>query len=423
MGWVEQIVRYLLIFFEYYSFFYVIFRKDFRRPLKQNIAGIVICCIVLFVSMALELPLEGNVIPLIIYILLYFIFEVSIVEMIGLALGQWLTLSMMGMMVYVGLEHWNLERNILEKIIMLIISMCLWFYHVVIGGKVGQELSQLPIRIWYLFDFVMLILTVMMAFFSYVIVEELPGGKVVVAGKGLVILGGSLIVTVLIVMIYYFNRTKSLQLQKELLEIQNKQQREYFLQLLKKEEETKCFRHDIINDLLALQNYCEQQNYDKLESYLESTLGVISNISKSRYDVGNDIINMVLSYYLYSIEDSYDVEVDGYINESIPIDQRDLCTVSANLVKNAVEAVKKLEYGKITFDIAQGTQYLVIKVGNTFEGDLNLGKDGMPETTKKDKKNHGIGLQNVKQVVQKYEGKYSIDVKDGRYLVEIFLKL
>lgn len=423
-----QIARYMLIFFESYSFFYVVFRIDFRRKSKRNILGIMICCLIILVSMTVGLKLEENATPFtillfLIDVILYFVFEVSIVEMVGLAFGEWLVLSILEMTIYVALEHLNLERYILENTIMIITSILLWSYYLVLGKKVEQRLFQLPVKMWYLFDLIMLILTAMMELFSYVIVEELPDGKVTGLGKGFVILGGDLIVVLLFVMIYYFNRTESLQIQNELIETQSEQQRKYFLQLLKKEDETRCFRHDIINDLLELQNYCIRQDYDKLESYLESTLGTIKNISNGSYDVGNDIVNTVLNYYLQPMKENYEVEVDGYMGEVVSIEQRDLCAVSANLIKNAVEELKRQGHGQVTFGINQGTQYLFIKVENTFEGKLNLGKDGLPETTKKDQRKHGIGLQNVKRIVQKYYGKYSIDVVNGRYLIEIFLKL
>jgi len=426
--WQEQFVRYSLCFFENYSFFYIIFRKDFRRLLKRDIAVIIICYILLFIRLPFGLGLDGDATPFsgrlfIICIMLYIIFEVSIAEMIGLALGQWLILSMLEMALFVGLEYFDLKTSVLDNITMIIIFLCLWSYYFVIGKRLEKKSLHLPVRMWYLLDGIMFILTAMMQFFSYVIVEELPGGQVMEAGKVFVVLGGSLICILLLAMIYYYNRMQNYRLEKELAETQNEQQKEYFLLLLKKEEETKRFRHDIINDLLELQHYCERRDYEKLEDYLESTLGVITDISKGSYDVGNDIVNTVLNYYLQPVKECYDVEVNGYISENISIEQRDLCAVCANLLKNAIEAMEKQECGKLAFTIERGKQYLLIKMENTFEGSLALGKDGIPVTTKADKKNHGIGFQNIKQVVQKYDGRYNIELKNGMYLAEIFLRM
>lgn len=62
------------------------------------------------------------------------------------------------------------------------------------------------------------------------------------------------------------------------------------------------------------------------------------------------------------------------------------------------------------------------KVENNYKGNLNLQKDGMPKTTKMDGKKHGIGLQNVKQVVHKYAGRYSINVKDEKYWCKLEIR-
>lgn len=428
MEWMEGFARYSLSFLENYSFFYIIFRKNFREMSKRNITGIIIGCMALLTSMLLGFDLEGGMAPFsglsfIIYAVLYFIFEVSIVEMIGLSLVQWSILSMLEMAVFVGLEYLKVVPFLLDNITMVIISACLWLYYLVIGKRFKRQLFQMPIKMWYLLDIIIFVLTAMMQFFSYVIVERLPKDHVTELGKMFVILGGCLICILLLAMIHYYDRMQNFRLEKELAKTQNEQQREYFQQLLKREEETRRFRHDIINDLVELQHYCERQDYGRLEDYLEDTLGVIKNISKSSYDVGNDIINTVLNYYLQPVKEDCDVEVNGYIGENISVEQRDLCTVSANLVKNAVEAMEKQKYGSIVFTIAMGEQYLLIKVENTFEGDLVLGKDGIPETTKINKKNHGIGLQNIKQVVEKYDGDYNIETKNGRYLTEVFLKV
>lgn len=38
---------------------------------------------------------------------------------------------------------------------------------------------------------------------------------------------------------------------------------------------------------------------------------------------------------------------------------------------------------------------------------------GIPKTSKKDKRNHGIGIHNRKQIVKKYDGSYHAAVDGG----------
>jgi sensor histidine kinase regulating citrate/malate metabolism len=213
------------------------------------------------------------------------------------------------------------------------------------------------------------------------------------------------------------------QIKKVLIEKQNEQQRDYFSQLLDKEKETRRFRHDIINDLLVLQNYCDKKDYDSMELYLTQTLGAVEKISKSNYDVGNDIINTILNYYLLPVKAQCEVCVEGVIQEEIAIEQRDLCILIANLVKNAVEAVKELRDAKIMISMNKGKKYFSVQVKNTFDGEIKLDKNGFPETRKKDKHNHGIGIESVMRIVHKYRGSYRTEVNEEMYKVEIFLEI
>lgn len=159
------------------SFFYVVFRKDFRRISIQNIAGIIVCGSVVGASIVFGVELERNATPFyrllfIIFTALYFIFEVSIEEMIGLALGQWLILCMLEVPVAMSFEHISIDSDPIDNGIMLIISICLWLYYFLIGRKLEPGLFQLPVKVWYLFDLILFILTAMMTFFSFIIVLE-----------------------------------------------------------------------------------------------------------------------------------------------------------------------------------------------------------------------------------------------------------
>lgn len=419
---------YLLYFLKNYIFFYTIFRKEFRCFSKLNISCIAFCVLFLFFALLQDWDLGASLTPfptylIVFFIILYFIFQVSVKEMLGLAIGQWLINCNIETALFVSLQGMRFEDATLDYIVEIIIILGLWVYYGILGRNLDKQLFQLPIKIWYLFDGIMLILTAMIEFFSFVIVKQLPIGRINSIGEILVVLGGCGICILQFALIYYFNKTQNFRMQKELADKLNEQQREYFLQLIQKEEETKQFRHDIIDDLMQMKHYYDEKELDKLEHYLTDTLGVIENISQSNYDVGNDIVNTILNYYLYPIKDKYNVKVEGYIEEELTIQQRDLCSVLANLVKNAVEAVSKSEQGYIFFKVATGETYLSLKVENSFEEEVLLNKKGLSKTIKQDSRNHGIGLKNVQEIAKKYEGKYSANAKNGEYCVEIFLKL
>ena len=84
--------------------------------------------------------------------------------------------------------------------------------------------------------------------------------------------------------------------------------------------------------------------------------------------------------------------------------------------------LQKVKQGSIIFSVNQGKQFLSIMVRNTYDGKLTMDKNGEIITQKTDKKNHGVGINAVKRVVKKYEGKYETNIDEKMYCVKIFLK-
>ena len=83
----------------------------------------------------------------------------------------------------------------------------------------------------------------------------------------------AIIITIIYLLICYLlveNQIKNQYLKKEngmnqrLLEVQN----EYYSMLLKKETETKMFRHDIKEHIMCIQMLYGQRKYDELGDYL-----------------------------------------------------------------------------------------------------------------------------------------------------------
>ncbi len=414
---------------EYISFFFVVFKVDLREnSIKRNV-GLSACLLIWITGLVFDLQwMDINIGPLPVFVILifamiYFIFDMKLPELILTGIGQWLFLSMFEELFFIILENVVIDKFIKEYIILGTVTGVIWALYILLDKKRGPKSFRLPKRMWVVMDLIMAILTAMISFFTYVILKEVPGNKMMITGKYLALVGEALIFVLLIVLIYYYNCMHSYRMEKEHQEKLNEQQREYFNQLLERENETKKFRHEIVNDLLEMQYFCKEKKCTVLKSYLEDTLGIVQSISKNNYDVGNDIVNTVLNYYLKPINEKCEIDISGYMGDDLSIDQRDLCVLSANLIKNASEAIEKTENGMIKFSVEQGKKFLVMKTVNTFDGDLRLDKTGKVLTTKKDAQNHGFGIENIKSVVKKYKGTYDARVVDGMYQAEISLRL
>ena len=106
--------------------------------------------------------------------------------------------------------------------------------------------------------------------------------------------------------------------------------------------------------------------------------------------------------------------------ETINIEDRDLCIMVSNLLSNAVEGIKKINKKcekLINFNIKSGKYYTYIIVENTCLPECS----GL-QTDKQDRKNHGFGIKNIKKTVKKYNGNFLCKVENNMFYSEIQIK-
>lgn len=113
------------------------------------------------------------------------------------------------------------------------------------------------------------------------------------------------------------------------------------------------------------------------------------------------------------------------MNEETVVNQRDWCLLISNLVKNAVEAAEKVmeKTPEIVFKVHQGKDFIEIICSNTYQGEINIGKNQKLTTSKLDKEQHGFGQEIIQQIVSKYQGNYHIITEKGMFTTNIILKL
>ncbi len=415
----------LLTIIEYASFYYIVFGRRVQLSGKRA-AGFLAPALVLFLACLCwqEWVMDFRRILLFIAcaLAMFFLFELSFRENLKLFLLAFAVLVILEG-IFDCVRRVFIELDVINGMNLYVagILLILWGYYYLVGRKGSQNIFRLSARLKAVAAAMVYILALMMNIISWFLIELSFGGPL--KYLGLFVAAGSIASCILLfALFYYFNGTMNYSMQVQILERQNEQQRDYFVQLLKKEQDTRQFRHDLIAELLEMKNYAENGKYGKLNDYLAEMLGEISAISERQYDVGNDIVNTIINYYFLPIRESCKITVKGYMAEEQNVSQRDLCILVSNLVKNAVEAVEKVQESlrEIHFEVQQGEKTLNVRIENTVEGEITM-KNGSPATTKQDRRNHGLGLMNVKAIVEKYSGNYICKVEAGRYAADVFL--
>lgn len=419
-------ILFLLINIEYVSFYYVFWGK--RANIKYDWKLLVTLCIsVLLLDLSIGIGnLDILCVPAIISGVLINsqIYRLRVSETIKLVLVSFPLLSILeSIFEFILMYGVKLEPEYVNIVYTVVVVAIIWTYYWTIGRRIDRDAFLLPGKMSLVVSAALFAIEAMISYFTFVLVDVLQiDGEMI--GLGIVIASGVVIVVLILLMIYYFNVQNKYQIENSILERFNEQQREYFEQLLEKEQRTRQFRHDIIAELIQIKNYEDRKEYEKLGSYLDEMLSDISSISKYDYDVGNEIVNTILNYYLLPIKDKCKIEVKGYISDSLDIARRDLCILVSNLVKNAVEAVEQVSDKEkyIFFEIKSGNIFLQINMRNTCAEHTGITKAGEIYTTKVDKINHGLGIKNIENTLRRYEGYAEYKIEDNCFVSEIMVK-
>ena len=198
--------------------------------------------------------------------------------------------------------------------------------------------------------------------------------------------------------------------------------KQHYETLLKNTQEIRSLRHDMQSHVNALSYFSKEKDWEKLQAYIEEVNENAQKVRPYTVNVNHGFINAILEDSL-SKEPEIAFSCDGKIPADIQIDDFDLCTIFSNLIRNAVEACNRLpEDAKkwIHLDLYMLQDNLYICMENPVMSEINVQKlEG--STSKEDKKNHGFGIYNLKNAVEKYQCEVSFDCEDQKFIAEIVL--
>lgn len=202
-------------------------------------------------------------------------------------------------------------------------------------------------------------------------------------------------------------------------------QRHYYETLLEQEEDTRKFRHDLKNHLICINALAGKEDMAALRDYLAHLQENVQQIAQCTYTTGNQILNAIVNYYTAMLEEECKVQVAGKVTGKI--DDVKLCTVFSNLLQNAVEELLRMKEGeekKLYVGFGQGKEYLKITIRNSMSVEkMSEDMEALLVTGKGDAKNHGIGIYNVRRVVENMGGKLTLEKVDGEFQATVIMKI
>ena len=177
--------------------------------------------------------------------------------------------------------------------------------------------------------------------------------------------------------------------------------------------------HDLKHHMKAL--ISETDNEEKRE-YIES-IRRATDIYDSTFHTGNEALDYILcekKLLAQEIGIEFNCMADGTCLDFMQ--KVDIYALMGNAIDNALEHLEEEREGErfVFLTIRMRAGMVAIRLENTCTIEVQF-KDGMPETTKPDKESHGFGVRSIRFVAEKYGGDVFMEVKDGRFILNVML--
>ncbi len=211
------------------------------------------------------------------------------------------------------------------------------------------------------------------------------------------------------ILLLKINQNNEIQLKFKQSQQQITFQKEKYKQLNAAYRNTRSVVHDTKNHYFAIQKLIEEEAYERLKGYTFSAINSLES-KYAAYNTGNLVLDSFLTNYI-NVTANEGIQFSSEINVSadrIPVNDYDLCVLLGNLLDNCLNACRQnIEMpNSISIQITTDDYDLfTIHSTNTYN----------PLSEPKKEKNsfyHGYGMDNMKNVTEKYHGTFEAMAKE-----------
>lgn len=283
-------------------------------------------------------------------------------------------------------------------------------------GKLGISLSKKQYLILYVVVLISMTMASGMNYYVSIIHEQKEAALI-----GMITATASVVLIILAV--YQVILAQNYQLLKENFRLQKQfhtMQEIYFENIAEQSNQTKRFRHDIKAHLQSIWQLALNNNDKEIIEYIDK-IQQHAHFDKKYYFTGNQIIDILLSEVVQKAQENHiSVKIDGVLPNDLSLDLVDLTTICYNLLQNALEATIRGNYDAFSVKFFIKNQQFMFIVKNRVSENIKI-ESGIIKTKKVDLQNHGLGLKNVYDAVERSKGVFDINIQNQQFVARVVL--
>lgn len=211
------------------------------------------------------------------------------------------------------------------------------------------------------------------------------------------------------------------ELQNQSLILQNKAYQQQLDMIHASKERLQRAKHDFKNHLIALERLMNPEKTKELQAYLQK-MEQEYFLTENCVATGNEILDGLINSKLKTIQMmGADMDIKMQIPEKINVNGFDLVVVIGNLLDNAIEALSNQKKGKFCLEMRYDKGMLFIHSSNTYTGEIIRRGKSFISTKRASEEVHGIGLHNVKRVIDQYHGDIVIHTENNLFSIKVVM--
>ncbi|MDE6476092.1 MAG: GHKL domain-containing protein, partial [Erysipelotrichaceae bacterium] len=187
-------------------------------------------------------------------------------------------------------------------------------------------------------------------------------------------------------------------------------------------EQNRRLNHDMKNHLVTIKGNIEDDNKKEALAYIDNLYDRIITIPM--VNTKNEVFNYITNSKVSIMQEAF-IEFYYNITDSLGfMDAVDISSILGNLLDNAIEAQKYVTGKKYIYltTIRKGNMVFLEVKNSCNKESINMSQ-GTLLTRKKDSFNHGLGLENARSHLHKYNGDLEVIIEDDVFIVKVMMLL
>jgi len=181
------------------------------------------------------------------------------------------------------------------------------------------------------------------------------------------------------------------------------------------------YRHDMRHHLQYLSARLENGQTEQARAYIAQLAQAIDAQKVQRY-CENEAANLILSAFMErAARANVAMSINGTLPKSPVISDMDLCVLFSNALENALHACEPLVAAgkpcRIDVQFYEQKGRFFLQIINPTQKPVRF-HNGIPLS---DEPGHGIGVQSICTIVERYGGIHSFQVQDGQFILRLSL--